>query len=543
MCEIDSISFIKEFYTTLFHTKLSSEYPTITKVMNPLKNTEEECYLVNNKKHSFYKYIYDPSKIMQNQIDFVISSDIIIDEDYKKKHLRHLSELINPEKKENCCNCVSFTLYIQDMTDDKDFIGENKMFFRETIKKLYGYLSSLQISIININKNLPDFVCRIYMDSSVIKVVNKIKNIDKSLFGEAQKWFDIHRNRIVKIIKFIYESDNVEIYTYICKSFETSLEKTRSLRFLPLADTEVNIKIIREADGIVTVLDCHNINLFEKSNKLMMTYNILNKSTSPNFLNYDTTSYLTNRIENKIPEKKHFIVNIVPYSIWLGMYTKNISYFSRNKSLFDILAGDIGFSIQINPEIYAQNLSKFNENYSIVRENSQGNYMALTAGYDEMFLLELFKNIICHEFYDFEINNFKIDMDKLSNTTIANICLILNNVYYPKKHIIIDELDVLDKLDMLSIVDSQIQQHTETTYLYDYLFDSQLKKLITMNIVPDEMLSINNMLLLLNEMPYKNHNENIVLYIYTYSDDEKLYKQKYLKYKQKYLKYKQKYFK
>ena len=67
--------------------------------------------------------------------------------------------------------------------------------------------------------------------------------------------------------------ENVEIYTIICDDItetteidKVSVHQTRSYRFNALLDDSVNINISREADGIVTFTDCHNIRCFEKSN-------------------------------------------------------------------------------------------------------------------------------------------------------------------------------------------------------------------------------------------------------------------------------------
>jgi hypothetical protein len=73
-----------------------------------------------------------------------------------------------------------------------------------------------------------------------------------------------------KILKYLFEHEKAEIYMYICNN--TNYTKLRTLRFLPLIDDDTNICIVREADGIVSILDCHNIKTFEKDNKIGLFY-------------------------------------------------------------------------------------------------------------------------------------------------------------------------------------------------------------------------------------------------------------------------------
>ena len=118
------------------------------------------------------------------------------DEGTLEAFLENMKRIIDMEPRDKCCNCISFTLYSTANIESEDKllkVHEDKLkngeeddeedgdIFYETLEmdlyKLCNYLLSLKISVMNINERLKDFVVRIYLDISVISVINKFNEI------------------------------------------------------------------------------------------------------------------------------------------------------------------------------------------------------------------------------------------------------------------------------------------------------------------------------------------------------------------------------
>ena len=133
-------------------------YQHYERIINPLKI--EPCKLLTTRKKQFYTQTYDPIKIIQNIEKY---TDDTLDPKIKCEYLKNIKERFNLEIKNNCCNCISFTLYY--LTDET---------------KLRDYLVSLKVSVVNITKCLSDskynFIARIYLDQSVINLYTEKKD-------------------------------------------------------------------------------------------------------------------------------------------------------------------------------------------------------------------------------------------------------------------------------------------------------------------------------------------------------------------------------
>lgn len=345
--------------------------PTIKKVQNPLNRTDipEECFLLNNKKEKYYNNIYNPQRIIDNINKYEINKEI------KEDYIQKLSNLINLEVKEKCCNCISFTYYTIDVDEASVLSGGSVEppspieSSEDKLKKLYEtklinilqYLSSLRLSVLNMSNKLTNFLARIYVDISLFKTLANAKKYKT----------DISEPLIIKnleIIQYLFTADNVEIYTHLCKSYTSNLSQLRSMRFLTMIDNDVSCCIMREADGFVTYMDCYNIQNFVNSNKILFTYNI-NKHL--NFAEPTVINALDKYIEN--PNKDNLdnlsqSFYLEPYSSWLKTYQNFDSYYNTNSNLFDLLAGVIGINVQIKREKFYDTFTylrsiynKFNE--------------------------------------------------------------------------------------------------------------------------------------------------------------------------------------
>lgn len=298
--------------------------------------------------------------------------------EFYRKEFEYLFDL---EKRENCCNCIAITLYanIEKLTS-----GTARF-------PLEGYLIAMRRSVKNVAKMLPDWLVRLYIDSSVF---NYARNSGS--------------NKEQAIVDYLLSCENVEIHTILCDSMMSSqsIDKTRVYRFLPLYDKTVNIAVIREADGIVTNLDCHNIRVFQKTSKLFYVAQIAPEA------DYDREMQIWNA-----------------YSTWLKYYKfmMNRDYFVRKHDPITLLAGTLAVKLRVKEGVFRRTMKEVSEMieaqghltpeyirsefYNNERETNitRANYKAserifssptelvktLRIGFDEIFLLHLFRNLTC----------------------------------------------------------------------------------------------------------------------------------------------------
>jgi len=343
-----------------------------TKIINPLDPTSEEtCYLINNKKLDYYIHKYEPQKVIDNIRNFDISEQI------KDNYLEKLSEIADLTPKDNCCNCISFVFYI--IYDNIVFENWNNNQFDYTIivylQKIHNYLLSLHISVVNINKCLPDFISRIYLDISVLRVLFEAKKIiDKYIF--KNKRLENLFNKNIEILEFFFTNRTTEIYTIISKN---PIAQTRSYRFFTMIEPDVNIKIFREADGYVTYMDCMNIQNFVNANTLMLVYNL--NSNIESFISFKSLDKIK-KVKNDFKPTELYSER---YSTWLRNEEKELGDFRKTNIIgFDLIAGFFSLSIQIKKEVYIS-ISEDLKTHLPEEE---------FFSFDERLLLNLFKNII-----------------------------------------------------------------------------------------------------------------------------------------------------
>lgn len=333
----------------------------VTSSPNPL-NVKETCRLINNKKLKYYTHTYNPKNIVA-KIEADTSS-------YKKVLIENINNIFDLTVRDKCCNCIAISLY---WTKTNDIDG------------LLKYLYSIQRTVKNVKSELPDWIVRVYIDGSV--------------YNNMQTG----NTYVNEIMNYLHMSDNVEIYTYICDSLldnNIPIARTRTFRFLPITDIDVNVCVVREADGIVTYTDCHNIKVFANSDRIFYLLPFLD--------DYDNTQKIGNS-----------------YQRWLSYYKKRIEseYFTKNFNLYDILAGTIAIRLKVKHDIYLANNSyvqnKINEavdkasvfsgeedididdtrrahilHPEMLDKDKNELKNALNNGYDEILLLHIFRDII-----------------------------------------------------------------------------------------------------------------------------------------------------
>lgn len=484
-----------------------------------------------------------------------------------------INKIFDLEKKSECCNCISIVLYS-----------------KNDIKNLYDYLYSMKKSLDNVSNNLKGFIVRFYLDVSVFKTIyneyikykDDIDNKDNDNLKYLSKSFEI--------LKYIINHDISEIYIYFCKEIinNDNLEKIRIFRFLPLIENDVNIIIIRDADGFVSYSDCHNIKLFsrEEEHKILMAYDYINnlyldnesnvknihynswlnlfdiindiymfcKNENSLILNYiidnlkneryNPITNLEELCDNKNNEEFKFnLINKINFSD----YYNNRNKYNKDKIKIDLLAGIFASKVRLNKqyymdvtksindviEFYVYNNNKFDENIDSFIKNeiikdSNKPLNILKTGFDEILLNKIYYFLIV-------LNSESFKEVILTIPNIGNFDLNIFSKIFDK--------DNNDKF----MLDTDLIQETYdydkydlTKYWYDFIFSNNYKIKDSKNYGENKYININNKLL--NEKF-----ENSITLDKTYSmiypekkliDDNTSYFNKYLKYKKKYIKLK-----
>lgn len=342
-------------------------------VPNPL-GYPSACTLITSKKLAYYVHRYDPTKMIE-LLTQRLGADLV-------------STRFDGTIRDNCCNIISISLY---------FIG----CIPDNMAK---YLMSIERTVKNVQNNLPDWIVRIYLDESVH---NCMKTIE--ITSLEKKAYD-----------YIISAPNVEIYTYNCPSIlDENIARKRTYRFLPFSDEDVNICIVREADGIVSNWDCIQIKLFSKDDKKMFYFhdNQIDRSTMTMFSSY---------------------------AWWLLIYKVIFRYdfFSTHYMDYDLLAGLFGIKLKLKREYYIDTIVSVRTEIDVfttkvkanddtayngrgdtfylsperlpatIKYNMVTNENALSTGFDEILLLEMFKEV-----FSFHVKNTHL----VTHTDFTNV--------------------------------------------------------------------------------------------------------------------------
>lgn len=426
-------------------------------------NNKQQCKLVSTKQNDKYTKIYNPMEIFAqlkkyNQI--LAKQDNQLEEQLNN----NLKKKFDFNIRNNCCNCISITVYFN--------VNYNNA------KYTAIYLRSIKRTIQNVENCLPDWIVRLYFDKTVY---------DFLLYFNANG-YSLAENNICGLLKFIFNSKNTEIYTYLCDNSEQDLKKTRTYRFLTFMDTEVNISIIREADGIVTNLDCQNIRIFENNQKIFYFPPI--KGIKTNLMIFQPIIFYS-------------------YSKWLRFYKAYIdnNYFSNHQNFYDILAGTLATKLKLN-KIYYENTIKDLDNkiknvcsnefcsvenkqnpnisYEIINKtipffeekindkeinifpkiNKKLYDEVMSAGFDEILLLELFKDIICIQIKPIISNDKKpitFEYNEEQKKYILELIYSYHNIKNVKFNV--DNINAtLDPLVQLNIITEENKQKNAEIY-------------------------------------------------------------------------------
>lgn len=379
-------------------------------------------------------------------------------------------------QRDRCCNVISMCLYIVN-NDNVDIL----------LQSLRKYLLSIERSLKNIQVNLPLWVVRLYFGSSVNASIEKIKNIKRER-PELEDKIIAEVDKIIAAYEFIISHAQVELYLINEESLTYGIEEIRTARFAPLYDKQVNVCIVREADGTVTNLDCHNIDFFLHSPRHLFYL--------PNYGKINCFETYVNDVGGI--EHPYLFSG---YSGWLGFYKSVLrrDFFASHQNVYDLLAGLFGTKLKLKGDFYNKTFETLKKQISelepptlseskavllphiyskIVIPPRGTSYLSyvdfisqfknlnfttmLNLGFDEILLLDLFKDIISVPLLaDSLVERSSLD----GKITVSQISITPDSVTDQKlqeiKRLVIgDDIDIIDfgSYDRRTVVSSVVSR-------------------------------------------------------------------------------------
>ena len=345
-----------------------------------------KCKLYSKKKTDYYRFSAEP-------LPNVLASHF------------------NTTYRENCCKVLSYSLYA-------DF------FHRRNVNP---YLKFMIPNIKMAQQHLDDYLIRIYTDFSLFTVDDSRRPLHKELSV---------------FLNFIKKAPNVEIYIVDCPDemradalMYLHQHNVRTFRYLSLIQQDTAIAIIRDADSMLTEIECRRIKEWEASDKIFLNVDIIRKTAwfpsmarkhvffyeedpyyvfahyyaidSQRLIETDDIetfkSYITPR--EKTPKYDPLTdskITNLSYAPWLNAY-KVYKLKLMNKFTFvDLLAGCVGFKGGLDPTRFVKAM---NEVKNFMAENvKKFSGLQLDIAFDEMLLLEYF----------WDINTFDVDPKEIA---------------------------------------------------------------------------------------------------------------------------------
>ena len=226
-----------------------------------------------------------------------------------------------------------------------------------------------------------------------------------------------------QLFETILASPNVEVYRLDCRSTDQtdndddddnesngetkkaedeestfSIHWTRIFRFLPLLDTiedgkyGVNACAVREADGIVSQLDCHNLKAWSRQqvNQIFYLIPLFYETAHTQYHHFHSYSKWLNIYKNRIAGLAGGMV--VPTGT-AGVADSN--YFNTHNNLYDLLAGLIAVKYKVRAEYFYSSIERLLVKRRLYSRSVAWGDEINDASFDEELLLEMFAPIIC----------------------------------------------------------------------------------------------------------------------------------------------------
>ena len=394
------------------HTYNENNYiDDVIQTYDPMVGGARPTYRLVTQRHINARH-NDLLRISNQNIKYYPDPETFVDNSQQY----NIRDVIDSNVYNNCCNCFVYSLYITNKGFGQD------MYYEHQINILY-YLICITQSIKNAEYHFNDWIFRIYIDFSVLDMISYNK-----LSDDTKKTSNL--NYIINLLDALFIKDNVEIIVPIC-DLKYSQHTSRMYRLIPLSEPDVNYVIVRDADSILTNLECCNIKHFIKSDKIFY-HTIIDNDTVKNQPSYS-------------------------YSPWLNIYKIYFDNFYRNNdNMFDILAGLASFKFKIKKEMFDLKLKEIDNFYNFLQTNIkvESDNDNTYAGLDEIFLRHLTRDIFSY-----------------TNNIMFNIKM--KHIYYPYYNIIdingnnIEEIVKNTKLKLSISDDVDINITKQINTLYD----------------------------------------------------------------------------
>jgi hypothetical protein len=424
-------------------------------VVSPLTQGET-CKLISTKQERLYVHTYNPTNMLREIQSNLSLSDQVMNQ-------------FDPEMRFNCCNVIAISLYFKSCDEDV----------------MTKYLASIARGVKNVEKYLPTWVVRVYFSTSVFRCIQQTSRESAA---------SIAYERIIG-------SGNVEVYTYECpESDRGPVEYSRTYRFLPLSEVDVNEWISMEADGTVTIWHCKLITWFSKSPTIF----------------YMPIAINLNLFKN-IPTLNVFDA----YSHWLSWYKSVFrrEFFKTHQTVYDIMAGMIGCKLKIKRDVYLErvnslrneivefhrNPKEFIAHHVHVSDNITfhvaGKYYTpsayyntlkvatdncVTLGFDEMVLMELFKEVISTDLTDY--NTYRRVVKVNGHRMETNAIAIEQSKFKSDRKVLFIESMVCADLPVMQMLEFRCDRtHTFSDAIMYFLQELTSKGLITADVIVPQL--------------------------------------------------------
>jgi hypothetical protein len=380
-----------------------------------------KCVMLNTKKEVKYIHSYN--------IDSIIAKLKILEDKLPDNYYKKFTELFDVSSIDNCCNCVSIVIY-SDMKAER----------------LSAYLPNVLVSLKNMEKHLPNWILRLYLDKSIFELIYEEEQ-KPDIGSDHINYGRIYR----KILNDIFNHQNCEVFLSICdKKNKTgfNLSSLRSQRYHGFYDRTVNINASREADGFITVFDCHNLKTLETSDSIFFMYPF-NRHYGFEYFNVSdddlvvdinidepsesvikqTPSNCYLKDTQKIAIEQKNIFNDPQYAEWHNLYKRYktvydlynnkinhkeyVPHYEKFTILMPILAGLFALKCKLKSKVYYDTVSSIRKFIDVDFVNLFGtkeiymhdnffvynvHHAKLTLGFDEILLMVLFEPIFGTEF-------------------------------------------------------------------------------------------------------------------------------------------------
>jgi hypothetical protein len=168
----------------------------------------------------------------------------------------------------NLANVISMVIYCNSLPSN--FIKHNN-FGSDYVKK---YLETLFLNIKYCEKLLPEYICRLYINISIINYFMEIEN-NYLLVDSALPYS--YLSHLFTLFKKLLKCSNLEL----CVLTSQTSGSIRSIRYMPLFENDINVYHFSDIDIFYDVNHIINLkNYISNNNILVLNYQITNSNSN-----------------------------------------------------------------------------------------------------------------------------------------------------------------------------------------------------------------------------------------------------------------------